>query len=310
MTNLAPTQSSRWKRLWYSLTNNPITIKELRSRMRGRRAFTVLTIYLLFAIGLVGLIYTSVTANSTPSPTVSRDAGQATFVTILSIQTFLVLFMAPAFTAGAVSGERERQTYDLLRTTLLSPRDFVLGKLISALSYVVLLIIAAIPLLSLSFILGGIVLAEVVVSQLLLVFTALAYAMLGLYFSTITRSTMAASVSTYATTFFLTVGLPLLVLLFGSIFAAASFTGSTSWLGEMILTYGGMSLAAINLPATLTMSDVVLREEGSLWGFFSTIGGYRMWIFSPWYFNLLFHSLMALFLFRRTARHVGVIANK
>ena len=40
-------------RVW----QNPITIKELRSRMRGRRAYVILTINLLFLSFLVSMIY-------------------------------------------------------------------------------------------------------------------------------------------------------------------------------------------------------------------------------------------------------------
>ena len=305
-----PSQPSRWAAVWQSLTNNPITIKELRSRMRGRRAFVVLTIYLLLASVLMALIYTSYSVNSTPSPSTSRGAGQATFVTMLFIQGFLVIFMSPAFTAGAISGEKERQTYELLRTTLLSPRAFVLGKLISALSYIFLLIISAIPLLSLSFMLGGITLSEVVISQALMVVTAVAYAMLGLYFSCRMKSTISASVATFATAFALTVGLPLLALIIGSIFAAFAFSSTSNWVTEVMLTYGGLILSVTNLPATMIISDIFLREENSLWGTTTTFGGRTFWFFSPWYVNLLFHSLLALLYFRLTTRRVGQIANQ
>jgi ABC-2 type transport system permease protein len=303
--------SSRWAAVWHVLTQNPITIKELRSRMRGRRAFAVLTIYLLLATALVALIYASVSLNSTPSPSTSRGAGQATFVTMLFIQGFLVIFMSPAFTAGAISGEKERQTFELLRTTLLSPNAFVLGKLISALSYIFLLIITAVPLLSLSFMLGGITLSEVIISQLLMVVTAVTYAMLGLYFSCRMKSTISASVATLATAFFLTAGLPLLALIFGSIFSAFLFSGGgSSWVGEMVLAYAGLALSVTNLPATLVISDIFLREENSLWGMWTTFGGRSFWFFSPWYANLLFHSLLSLLYFRLTTRRVGQIANQ
>ncbi|MBK8024641.1 MAG: hypothetical protein IPK19_25260 [Chloroflexi bacterium] len=61
------------------------------------------------------------------------------FFGIVGIELILILFIAPAFTAGAITGERERQTYDLLQTTLLSKATFVIGKLESALGYIVLL---------------------------------------------------------------------------------------------------------------------------------------------------------------------------
>ena len=35
---------------------NPVTVKELRSRMRGRRAFVVLTVYLLLTSGFISLV--------------------------------------------------------------------------------------------------------------------------------------------------------------------------------------------------------------------------------------------------------------
>ncbi|MFQ5436714.1 MAG: hypothetical protein ACE5FD_17795, partial [Anaerolineae bacterium] len=47
----------RLRRLWQALRQNPITIKELRSRMRGRRAFVVLTVYLFLMSSFISLIY-------------------------------------------------------------------------------------------------------------------------------------------------------------------------------------------------------------------------------------------------------------
>lgn len=303
------TLSSRLAAVWHALTNNPISIKELRSRMRGPRAFAVLTIYLLLATGLVVLIYASYNVNSTPTASSSREVGQAVFITMILVQGFLVIFMAPAFTAGAISGEKERQTYDLLRTTLLSPSAFILGKLISALSYIFLLLVSAIPLLSLSLMLGGVAISEVIISQLMLGTAAILYAMLGLYFSCTLRSTMSASVATYAVAFFLTIGTPLLAALFGSIAAGILFSASSS-LAEAVLTYVGLILSTTNLPASLIISDVFLREQNTLWGYTYTSGGYSLWVFSPWYFNLLFHMLLTWFLFRRATRVVDKIATK
>ena len=42
------------------LHDNPVALKELRSRMRGGRAFVVLTIYLVLVSALVILIYISI----------------------------------------------------------------------------------------------------------------------------------------------------------------------------------------------------------------------------------------------------------
>ena len=52
-----------------------------------------------------------------------------TFVS--SIEFIMLLFIMPALTASSISGERERQTLELMLTTTMEPRDMVLGKLAS-----------------------------------------------------------------------------------------------------------------------------------------------------------------------------------
>jgi hypothetical protein len=46
--------------------------------------------------------------------------GKAVFAATVLVQLVLVCFIAPGLTATAIAGERERQTFELLRTTLLS----------------------------------------------------------------------------------------------------------------------------------------------------------------------------------------------
>lgn len=313
MTDLVsapPPQLSRWQRFWQELTQNPVTVKELRSRMRGRRAFVVLTIYLLIMAFFVSMIYLAIVINDGgTSSSATRFAGQSIFFTMVSIQAFLVVFIGPAFTAGSISGERERQTYDLLRTTLLSPRSFVAGKLFSALSYVFLLVLSAIPLISMAFMLGGVTLLEVILSQLLLLVSAVAFAMLGLYFSSFMRTTMAASVTTYAAALFLTIGTPILVGISLSIIGPLFLSGTTSWVIEALFSYLGLLISATNLPATLILSELFLREQNAVWGFVERIGPHSLWFFSPWYVFILFYSILSLYFFWRTVKRVDQIAN-
>jgi ABC-2 type transport system permease protein len=289
---------------------NPVTLKELRGRMRGRRAFVVLTIYLLLMSGIISLIYLAFAAAANdPFGPRTQDAGKVVFGSVVGVQVFLVLFVAPAFTAGAISGEKERQTFDLLRTTLLSSNAFVGGKLLSALSYVLLLVFASIPLQSIAFLLGGITASEVLISQLLVVAAAVAYALIGLFLSSTLKSTLSSTVATYAISIFLTVGLPILALLALFLMQAAyPGYGTGRWMWEIFFSYFLLSLAALNLPAALVVSEVFLLQEGSLWGFSDIVGGYTVYYFSPWYVNLLFSFLVAFILYRLTVRRVRKIA--
>lgn len=280
--------------------------------MRGRRAFVVLTVYLLLMSGIIGIIYLGFAASAgNPFGPQPRDVGKAVFAAVVGVQVFLVLFVGPAFTAGAITGEKERQTYDLLRTTLLSPRQIVSGKLFSALSYVLLLVFASIPLQSIAFLLGGVALQEVLLSQLLIIVSAVAFALIGLFASSFMRSTLSATVATYAATILLIVGLPLLALLIALFTDGLSFgfaRSPVSWILEALLIYFMLFMAALNLPAALVTSEVILLEENTLWGFTEMVGGHRVFVFSPWYLNLILFSLLALFLYFLTVRRVSKIA--
>src|SRR5579871_2560173 len=126
---------------------NPVMMKELRGRMRGVRAFAVMTVYLGLMSGfttLLYLVYSSFTRSS--GSAAAGEIGRVLFLGVVGIELLLIVFIAPAFTAGAITGERERQTYDLLQTTLLATPSFVTGKLESALGYILLLLLSGIPL--------------------------------------------------------------------------------------------------------------------------------------------------------------------
>jgi ABC-2 type transport system permease protein len=130
-----------------------IMVKELRSRMRGRRAFVVLTIYLallaLITYGAYLIVAPSAQmgfAGDGRQANVSGIIGQTIFTLLSVFQLVLVCFIAPGFTAGQISLEREKQTLDLLVSTPMRPGAIVIGKLAAALAFVVLMIVAAVPL--------------------------------------------------------------------------------------------------------------------------------------------------------------------
>lgn len=305
MSEAASTDKSRPTAPWAWL-RNPVTVKELRSRMRGRRAFAVLTLYLLIlsaVITLVYLVYTSSTSGV--DGTGARTAGKGLFAAVLAVQVFLVVFIGPAFTAGAISGEHERQTFDLLRTTLLPAESLVTGKLISALSYVFLLVLVSIPLQSIAFLLGGLSLVELVLSQILILIAAVAYALFGLWCSATMRSTLTATVATFAGMAFVTFGIPLLVgsmlIVLGPLYSSAGLSGPVS---DNALVYGGLTVAATNLPATLIISELILLEQGSVFGFNLAAPASGPWFPAPWLLFILIHAAAAVLLYWATVRRV------
>ncbi len=86
--------------------------------MRGRRAFVILTLYLLLLAGFAWMVElieersysTGFGGERRLSP--SRAIGQGIFAALIMLETLQVVFLAPASTAGAISLEREKQTLD------------------------------------------------------------------------------------------------------------------------------------------------------------------------------------------------------
>lgn len=214
-------------RFWSGIS--AVSIKELRGRMRGRRAFVVMTIYLLllglFAFGIyvylkqqAGLVQvgfgdggvarpgfpnTQTLANGTA---LSAGIGHGIFGGLIFLETLLVLVLAPAFTTGAISLEREKQTIDMLVTTPLSTLGMVIGKLFSALVYVFLLIIASVPLASLVFVFGGVGPEDLLRAYVFLFALAFGMGAIGLFISALVKRTQTATVVTFVVVLLLSIG--------------------------------------------------------------------------------------------------------
>lgn len=177
---------------------NPIIIKELRSRMRGGRAFVTLTVILL-GLGVVSyLLYRMVMAQMqyTAMPA-SPQIGQALFTGLAFFILMMVCAVTPAVTASAISSEKEKLTYEMLVATPLRPASLLWGKLMSAMSYVFILIFAAIPLFSVVFTFGGVAVRDMLKAVLVLVVVAAMLGVIGLFFSALLGRSGRATVVSY-----------------------------------------------------------------------------------------------------------------
>ncbi len=248
------------------LTRNPVALKELRGRMRGARAFVVLSIYLLLMSGFVTLLYTvySLSTSSVYNAPDRQLLGKFVFGAVVAVELMMVCFIAPAFTVGAISGERERQTYDLLRTTLLPARSLVLGKLLSALFYIFLLLLAALPLQSLAFLLGGVAPEEVLIAMLLLVATGFLFGAAGIFFSSLMRRTLGATVLTYAFALLANLGLPVLLVVLIPILGILNYAATPPLVIQGLLLYGFGVLVATNPVATIVATETILINEHTI----------------------------------------------
>ncbi|MFQ6131742.1 MAG: ABC transporter permease [Armatimonadota bacterium] len=183
------------------LAENPVLTKDLRTRMRGLRAPALLFGYLavLSAVMFIGyVVWSESMFGGGGSAALSSRVGRNFYWALFIAQAVIVLLFAPAFTAGAITLEREQQTFDLLVITRLSPFSIVTGRLCSAASFALLLLFTSAPLVSVTFLIGGVSLGEVVCTYLSLGFFALAAGSMGILGSVAVNSTALATVITFA----------------------------------------------------------------------------------------------------------------
>ena len=159
--------------------------KELRLRLRRERTMWVIIIYILL-MGLLGWFYLSNNSNYSNTVNSGLSSVGTSLYTILSlVQLILLVLITPSFTATAVNGEKERQTYDLLLCSRLSAFSLVTGKLAAGLMNALLLICASIPLFSLVFFFGGISPVQVINAMVVFVATTFLLGSVGIFCSTV-----------------------------------------------------------------------------------------------------------------------------
>ncbi len=119
------------------------------------------------------------------------------FYTFLVIQYLTVVLLTPAYTAGAIAEEKERKTLEFILATDLGNREIVLGKAVSRLLNLTLLILAGVPILSCLQFLGGVDFSMVLAGFAATAVTMYSMAGLSMLNSVLCRRARDAIVMTY-----------------------------------------------------------------------------------------------------------------
>ena len=180
--------------------SNPIFAFSAIRRMRSARTPLLITLYSLL---LALLAYFTVYGRFMGATVTLGDMRLSVdgYAYMIMLQFALLVLVAPAMTAGSISGERERQTLDLLLVTNTGAVKLVLGKLLESFSFLALMVMCSLPMLSLVLITGGATFAQVLVSVAFLLLTALAALSVGLVCSSLFQRTVTATVMSYLSVF-------------------------------------------------------------------------------------------------------------
>ena len=164
--------SKLWLWFWYLLPSNPILVRVVFGASRRTRHFWLRFAYLVALLGVV--LFSLFFAISGPSASLAELAKGAsqTFMLASNVQLALMCFLAPIFTASAITQERDAQTFNILLSTPLSSAQIVLGSLMSRLYFVLTLLLAGLPIFLMTMVFGGVTASQIAQSFALSAATA------------------------------------------------------------------------------------------------------------------------------------------
>ena len=189
----------RWK--W-----NPVyKMEKMTSSRSARMSVIVFGMNLILTITALIMLYTIMHETG-----YTGEIPYQSFIQLYRMIAFfeftLILLIVPALTSGAVSGERERQTLDLLLSTKMNCWEIIEGMRGASVRTVRLVSLSGFPILSLVFIYGGVSEFDLVFLFAYYVITALFSGSLGIMLSALFKKTSTSTAVSYVVLLLLTAG--------------------------------------------------------------------------------------------------------
>lgn len=228
--------------------------KELRLRMRRERTIWIIIAYILF-MGLLGwTAINSYSGISNYNGNALSSVGLILYYLLSQLQLFLIIFITPAFTATAINGEKERQTFDLLLCSRLSPFSLLSGKLLAGLTNAFLLIAASAPLFSLVFFFGGVGPGEVVKAIIVYITTTIVVGTFGLFCSSVFQRPAISTAISYMVCL-VWIGLPIMLSILGT---SSVLGGKVIYMsaGNGMVSYSTPSAVSTHLPLLFAINPI------------------------------------------------------
>lgn len=175
---------------------NPVYKREITVSSRSFRLALILVLFNSILALVVLLNMYSVVEQVKMTAEIQYSSFINIYVFVAVVEFVMLMFIMPALTAASVSGERERQTLDLLLTTTLKPWEIIWGKLMASFGTMFLMVMSSFPLIFVSFVYGGVTAYDIFILLLCYLTVALLCGSMGICFSSIfKRSTIATVVS-------------------------------------------------------------------------------------------------------------------
>ncbi|MGN0483055.1 MAG: ABC transporter permease [Lachnospiraceae bacterium] len=186
------------------MRKNPILQKELKTGARSiRMSWAVLGVNV--ALGLI-VFFNFLSIESDIGGGYAYDRVVRLFPILAAMECVLLSLLVPIMTSGSISGERERQTLDLMLTTPMKPMAIIFGKLQATMAVVLMYLISSIPVLSVPLLFGGISWWKLVEFLLLLFYIGMYVGSVGIFCSSLVKKSVISSIIT------MTIGIGIIIV--------------------------------------------------------------------------------------------------
>lgn len=194
---------------------NPIVKKDVKVQSRSMKICWGLFAYELI-LALVFFLAMSI-IQGTRSNIYTTDNIYSAIVwlyPVLAVTQLVILgVVVPVRTASSISGEKERQTFDIMMTTSMSPFSIVMGKVMTAIVQGMFYVVASMPVMALPFIIGGMSWGYLFLFLGVAALVAFFSASIGIFCSSVCKKSISAVILSYLfyILFFLGMAVPPLV---------------------------------------------------------------------------------------------------
>ena len=176
------------------LFDNAVLQRGLLANLRRKRGFALLFLY----NALLGVVVYFAWPHNVRLDLTTNPAASERLVNLFFLgQYILAVLMTPSFAAGTITGEKERKTYEMLLASPIRPSAIVLGKLLSSLTHLAILIFASLPIVMLCLPLGGVSPYEVLGAYFSLIVSVVTFGMISIACSSCFQRTASALVVSY-----------------------------------------------------------------------------------------------------------------
>lgn len=192
---------------------NPIVKKDVKVQSRSMKICWGLFAYELI-LALVFFLAMSIIQGQSTYSTDNIYSRIVWLYPALAVTQLIILgVVVPIRTASSISGEKERQTFDIMMTTSMSPFSVVMGKVMTAIVQGLFFVVASMPVMALPFIIGGMSWAYLFLFLGIAALVAFFSASIGILCSSLCKKSISAVILSYVfyIVFFLGTAVPPLV---------------------------------------------------------------------------------------------------